>query len=198
MANDYTPQQIEEILQMFFDMAGTRQYIGARYVPIFGRGRGTPIDWDNSDAYEPLSIVYYQGDTYTSRRYVPAGIAIDDQDYWVITGRDNAQVEQYRQEVLGFSDRIDGAYAAVDALRDDMADGYVPFPDSVTHPKYGTLGQVLGTLADGGTLWVDPVVVDSEIAAPLIDAWLERRPQDFADTFALCWQKVRTMLGERA
>lgn len=34
--------------------------------------------------------------------------------------------------------------------------------------------------------------------AALIDAWLERRPQDFADTFALCWQKVRTMLGERA
>jgi 16S rRNA (adenine1518-N6/adenine1519-N6)-dimethyltransferase len=32
--------------------------------------------------------------------------------------------------------------------------------------------------------------------AALIDTWLERRPQDFANTFALCWQKVRTMLGE--
>ncbi len=34
--------------------------------------------------------------------------------------------------------------------------------------------------------------------AALIDAWLKRRPQDFADTFALCWLKVRTMIGEPA
>ncbi len=31
--------------------------------------------------------------------------------------------------------------------------------------------------------------------ARLIDRWLERRPQDFATSFALCWQNVRTMLG---
>ena len=168
--DNYTPEQIEEILQAFFEVAGTRQYIGARYVPIFGRGRGTPIEWDNSDAYEPLSIVYYQGDTYTSRRYVPAGIPIDNQDYWVITGRYNAQVEQYRQEVLGFSDRID-------MLQQTMEDDYVPFPDSVHHPKYGTLGQVLTTLADGETLWSDPVTVDADIAEPLIDAWLDEHPE---------------------
>ena len=30
----------------------------------------------------------------------------------------------------------------------------------------------------------------------LIDTWLERRPQDFASSFALCWAQVRTMLGE--
>lgn len=29
----------------------------------------------------------------------------------------------------------------------------------------------------------------------LIDQWLVRRPQDFAPSFALCWQQVRTMLG---
>ncbi|MBR5523200.1 MAG: NUDIX domain-containing protein, partial [Akkermansia sp.] len=32
--------------------------------------------------------------------------------------------------------------------------------------------------------------------ASLIDTWLERRPQDFASSFALCWAQVRTMLGE--
>ena len=175
--DNYTPEQIEEILQAFFEVAGTRKYIGARYVPIFGRGRGTSVDWDNSDAYEPLSIVYYQGDTYTSRRYVPAGIPIDNQDYWVITGRYNAQVEQYRQEVLTFSDRIDGAYGAVDALRNEVADEYVPFPDPDHYPKYGTANQVLSTLTNGETKWVDPVIPDSETVGVYVDAWLDDHPE---------------------
>lgn len=170
MANDYTPQQIEEILQMFFDVAGTRQYIGARYVPIFGHGRGTSVDWDQSSAYEPLSIVYYQGDTYTSRCYVPAGISIDNQDYWVITGRYNAQIEQYRQEVLSFQGQIDG-------IRNELESDYVPFPDPVHYPKYGTSGQVLSTLADGTTKWEDPVVPSDEQAETVIEAWLDAHPE---------------------
>lgn len=32
--------------------------------------------------------------------------------------------------------------------------------------------------------------------AALIDQWLLRRPQDFASSFAQCWQKVRPMLGD--
>ncbi|MBR4108507.1 MAG: ribosomal RNA small subunit methyltransferase A [Akkermansia sp.] len=31
--------------------------------------------------------------------------------------------------------------------------------------------------------------------AALIDEWLERRPQDFANSFAACWRIARTMLG---
>ena len=33
-------------------------------------------------------------------------------------------------------------------------------------------------------------------SAQLIDTWLQSRPQDFASSFALCWQKVRSMIGE--
>ena len=29
----------------------------------------------------------------------------------------------------------------------------------------------------------------------LIDRWLERSPQDFANSFASCWQLVRPMMG---
>ena len=169
-------------------MVGARQYVGARYVPIFGRGRGTSVEWDNSDAYEPLSIVYYQGDTYTSRRYVPAGIAIDDQDYWVITGRYNAQVEQYRQEVLGFDARIDANTQAIEneaasraladvAIRESVAEDYIPFPDGIVNPKYGTEGQVLTTLENGETKWEDPVIVTPEIAGPVIADWLDDHPE---------------------
>jgi 16S rRNA (adenine1518-N6/adenine1519-N6)-dimethyltransferase len=32
--------------------------------------------------------------------------------------------------------------------------------------------------------------------ARLIDRWLAARPQDFANSFAACWQIARTMLGD--
>ena len=79
-----------------------REYIGARYVPLFA----DPIDWDSTKTYEPLTIVYNQGNSYTSRQYVPAGIDISNDVYWVRTGNYNAQIEQYRSEVATFDDRI--------------------------------------------------------------------------------------------
>lgn len=103
MAN-YTPQQIEQFLQEFFDVVGTRQYIGARYVPLFGRKDEESIAWDDSAPYEPLTIVLYQGNSFTSRTYVPAGVDILDTHYWANTGNYNAQVEMYRQEVLDLRD----------------------------------------------------------------------------------------------
>ena len=169
MAN-FTPQEIEEILQQFFDVAGKRQYVGARYVPIFGRKGEGCIEWDKSDAYEPLTIVLYNGDSYTSRRYVPSGVDITNDSYWVITGRYNAQIEQYRQEVLGFQRQID-------SLRYDLESDYVPFPDYNHYPKYGTLGQVLTTLANGATKWENPVVPSDEQATEVIEQWLNDHPE---------------------
>lgn len=72
----------------------TKQYIGARYVPLFA----DPIDWDKTKTYEPLTIVYHQGNSYTSRQSVPAGVDITDTTYWALTGNYNAQIEQYRKE----------------------------------------------------------------------------------------------------
>ncbi len=85
---------------------GVRQYVGSRYVPIFGRKGESSILWDNSKPYEPLSIVLYQGASYTSKQYVPIGIDIRNEEYWALTGNYNAQVEQYRQEVRTFDGRI--------------------------------------------------------------------------------------------
>lgn len=69
-------------------------YIGARYVPIFSG------QWDNTKSYEPLVIVEYQGNSYTSKTYVPVGADINNTDFWALTGNYNAQVEAYRQEVV--------------------------------------------------------------------------------------------------
>lgn len=74
---------------------GTRQYVGARYVPKFA----TPIAWDNARTYEALEIVTYLGTSYTSKKPVPTGVEITNTEYWVVTGNYNAQVEEYRQEV---------------------------------------------------------------------------------------------------
>lgn len=78
------------------------QYIGARYVPLFA----DPIDWDSTKHYEPLTIVYHQGNSFTSKQFVPTGIDIANGDYWVLTGNYNAQVEQYRREVLEYNGKI--------------------------------------------------------------------------------------------
>lgn len=71
-------------------------YIGNRYVPVFA----DPVEWDNLRQYEPLTIVTYQGTAYTSRKTVPVGTPLSNTEYWVVTGNYNAQVEQYRQEVV--------------------------------------------------------------------------------------------------
>lgn len=88
-----------------------KQVIGARYVPLFSE----PIDWDNTKTYEPLTIVYYGGNSYTSKQAVPKGIDITNTDYWALTGNYNAQIEQYRSEVKQFDGRIDANATAIAA-----------------------------------------------------------------------------------
>ena len=91
--------------------SGVTQYVGARYVPLFAN----PIEWNSTRAYEPLTIVLHQGNSYTSRQSVPTGVDISNDAFWAMTGNYNAQIEQYRSEVAAFSDRISqnaGAIAA--------------------------------------------------------------------------------------
>lgn len=164
--SSFTPQQIEDFLQEFFDVVGARQYVGARYVPIFGRAGEDTVEWDDGAPYEPLTVVMHGGVSYVSRRYVPSGIQVTDTDYWVETYRFNAQVEQYRQEVLSFQGQID-----------DIRNDYTPFPDPDHYPKYGTSGQVLTTLADGTTKWEDPVVPSDAQAEAVITEWLDEHPE---------------------
>lgn len=70
------------------------QYIGARYVPTFAE----PMEWSSSRTYEPLTIVIYNGNSYTSKQSVPTGVAITNTQFWAATGNYNAQIEQYREE----------------------------------------------------------------------------------------------------
>ena len=84
------------------NLSGQNVYVGHRYVPkIFG-------EWSNDNSYEGLSIVTYQGASYTSRQFVPVGIEITNEEFWVITGNYDAQVENYRQHVVTLQNSIKG------------------------------------------------------------------------------------------
>lgn len=116
----FTDEQINSIMELINATRHT-QYIGARYVPIFGRKGETSIEWNNTAPYEPLTIVLHQGNSYTSRQYVPVGIDIRNEDFWANTGNYNAQVEQYRQDVLRYDARITTAQTDADAANDKLA-----------------------------------------------------------------------------
>lgn len=122
MANpgNLTDEQMQALAQRIAALAdtptdapapGVRQYVGARYVPLFAE----PLEWSDTREYEPLTIVTYQGNSYTSRQYVPTGIEITNSEYWALTGNFNAQVEAYREEVRTFDDRINANAAAINA-----------------------------------------------------------------------------------
>ena len=129
-----------------------KQYIGARYVPEFAN----PLDWDNSKTYEPLTIVYHEGNSYTSRQSVPTGIGIDNTEYWALTGNYNAQIEQYRQEVQTFDERITTNANAITAIN---ADGWV------TADRIADGAITSGKIADGaitsGKIAADAVTGDA-------------------------------------
>lgn len=81
---------------------GVTQYVGARYVPLFAN----PAQWSSEREYEPLTIVLYQGNSFTSMQYVPIGIEITNEEFWAQTGNYNAQIEQYRQEVREYTKKV--------------------------------------------------------------------------------------------
>lgn len=115
----------------------TRQYIGARYIPVFA----DPVQWDSDNAYEYLTMVQSQGETYMSKQNVPIGATLPDisqgeesNEFWVHMSNWNAQVETYRQEVLQYNGRITAVENGVTALN-----GAVPianFDSTNTVKKY--------------------------------------------------------------
>lgn len=66
-------------------------YIGARYVPILVN-EDIEFQWDIKRKYEPLNIVLWEGNSYTSRTFIPPGIDIHNLKYWACTGNYNAQM----------------------------------------------------------------------------------------------------------
>lgn len=93
-----------------------RQYIGARYVPKFFENPNTADSaWLAGVAYEALTIVTYAGNSYTSKKPVPAGISSPNlaPEYWVNTGNFNAQVDSIRTELEETATELNSAISGV-------------------------------------------------------------------------------------
>ena len=119
----------------------TRQYVGARYVPKFAN----PITWNKENSYEALTIVTYLNNSYTSKKPVPANTEITNEEYWVVTGNYNGQVEEYRQSVVEYKNEVDGyknevaskqtkVYKKAIIVGDSWAVGYY---NGIGHPGEG-------------------------------------------------------------
>ena len=54
-------------------------YVGMRYVPVFAE----PPQWNISRQYENLMMVTNEGETYISKEFVPTGIELTNEEYWV-------------------------------------------------------------------------------------------------------------------
>ena len=71
------------------------EFVGGRIVP---KHCGT---WNKRSKYEMLSIVYQPetGDSYISRKSIPAGTALSSEEYWAICSEYSAQVRNLEQDV---------------------------------------------------------------------------------------------------
>lgn len=86
------------------------EYIGGRIVPDHG---GV---WDKSKKYEELTIVLNAatGDSYISRRPVPAGTEIYEEHYWSL-------YSQYSEQITRAEDHLDNTAAAIRSEMNEQA-----------------------------------------------------------------------------
>lgn len=72
----------------------TRQYIGARYVPLH---RG---EWDAQTQYSSLDVVLYtDGNSYTAKCAPPKGTVPTNEQYWALSARFNQQLAAVEDKV---------------------------------------------------------------------------------------------------
>lgn len=167
-------------------------YTGMRYVPVFA----DPIEWSSANTYEPLEIVTHEGNSYTSKTFVPSGIDISNSTYWVLTSNFNAQVEQYRKEVAAISDIINTKmpkrYNTVDDMKGDTG---IKAGDYIVTKGYYSIG-------DGGAAeyYVDSIdssnvscvaVSNSLFAHTLIER--EMAPEQFGATLTNVVDQLKFM-----
>lgn len=114
-----------------------KTYIGARYAPKFTG------EWNKNTAYEPLSVVYWNNNSYVSKKDVPAGtpVTVAESDgeivtnsaYWILSSEWNAQVAKYQAEVEKYRDEAVKQTEATNKYREDTQNFF-----EVTMHSYNT------------------------------------------------------------
>lgn len=131
-------------------MANTpvRQYIGARYVPLFAN----PAEWNNTKTYEPLTIVLHEGNSYTSRQYVPTGIDITNNEYWALTGNYNAQIEAYRKTAQNALDKATTNETNITKLEQNTKYILDSYKNDIDTDYTNAWNKIMQEIEHGGTI----------------------------------------------
>lgn len=124
----------------------TRQYIGARYVPKFYENSDGTSEWRSGVIYEPLTIVTYNSNSYTSKKMVPATIGNPSTNpaYWVATGEFNEQLANLQTLTEDLSN-------SMETVRQNIKGSYILIGDSYSvglTTDDGTNYRLVGGWAD--------------------------------------------------
>lgn len=90
------------------------KYVGARYVPVFTG------EWNSENKYEPLSVVLHNGNSYISKTFVPVGVNIDNNTYWVLFSNYNAQLAEILENIENIEDSINEINDILASLSDEI------------------------------------------------------------------------------
>jgi hypothetical protein len=125
----------------------SNHYVGNRYVPKILRDDDL---WSNEKEYEALTVVPWQGNSFTSRQFVPKGVDILNKDYWACTGNYSAQVEQYRQEtqnaVTNVNTKLDNFSMTQDGKFEIMLNNYKKDINAYADGKYNDINTEINTI----------------------------------------------------
>ena len=139
------------------------EYIGRRIVPVHG---GV---WDGSKTYEELTIVLYEasGDSYISRRPVPAGTVIGDKNYWMLYSLYSQQIADAVKEMQ----ETDAAVRAELSAAESRMENRVTEAEKLTNQNKSELNSRM----DGIDKRLDANVsastdADADYAAEVVDA----------------------------
>ena len=105
---------------------GTRQYIGARYVPMFFENSATgDSTWAANTRYEPLTNVTWNGCTYTSKTVVPPAVGnpAENPHYWVLTSSSSERLENLERAVADLEGTVEDIGDSVDGIDGRFTNG---------------------------------------------------------------------------
>lgn len=121
-----------------------RQYIGARYVPQFFKNPDGSWDWMQGFQYEPLTIVKYGENTYTSKSLVPANVGSPNlnPEYWANTGNYNGAIVDLNNKINNIQQTLNKRYIPQGNKYFLMADSYGLNQNGIT----GWITQALNML----------------------------------------------------
>ena len=142
------------------------QYIGARYVPKFYENPDDGSnDWKSGVSYEPLTVVTYLDDSYTSKIAVPASVGdpAANTNYWVKTGNYNAAITALQSNVQQNANDISTINRTTNVSNYFKGKKIVVYGDSIASTSYnwpsvlsGTFGLDITNRAIGGDFLTRP------------------------------------------